>query len=163
MPEVRVIGSDGAQLGLMTTIRARSLAEEEGFDLVEVAPTARPPVCRIMDFGKYKYEQEKKKREAKKHQSVIQLKEIKLRPTTERHDLDVKLKHVRRFLEEGNKAKITIRFKGREVTHKELGYEMIKKFIEEIGEMAKMDQTPRLEGKILSVVLAPNPTFKKKG
>lgn len=156
-----MIGSDGAQLGVMQTLRARQLAEEEGLDLVEISPTAKPPVCKIMDYGKYKYEQEKKRREAKKHQSVVQLKEVKLRPATDKHDLEVKLKHIRRFLEEGNKAKITVKFRGREMAHKDLGMAMLKKVIEEVGLLGKVDQTPSFEGKMLSAVLAPNPAAPK--
>lgn len=156
VPEVRVIGADGSQLGIMQTRMARQMADDEGLDLVEVAPTARPPVCKIMDFGKFKYEQEKKRREARKHQTVIHLKEVKLRPNTEKHDLEVKIKHIRRFLEEGNKAKITVKFRGREISHRELGMGILKKMIEEIGELAKVDQPPKFEGKMLSAILAPN-------
>ena len=162
VPEVRVIASDGKQLGVMQTRDALKAAEEEGLDLVEISPTARPPVCKIMDYGKYKYEQEKKRREAKKHQTVVLLKEVKLRPTTDEHDLQTKLKHVKRFLEDGNKAKLTVKFRGREMAHKDLGEEVLKKMITEIGELAKLDQPPKFEGKMLSAILAPNTGAPKK-
>lgn len=160
VPEVRLIGSDGEQLGIMATRRAISLAEEEGLDLVEVAPTAKPPVCRIMDYGKYKYEQDKKKREAKKKQTVIKLKEIKIRPSTDQHDLEVKVRHVRSFLEDGNKAKITVFFRGRELAHKDLGMVIMKQFLEQVGPIGKIDQEPKFEGRMLTAVLAPNPGGK---
>lgn len=131
------------------------MAQDEGLDLVEVAATARPPVCKIMDFGKYKYEQDKQKREARKHQTVVQVKEIKVRPSTDSHDLEVKLKHIRRFLEEGNKAKITVQFRGREMAHKDLGMALLKKMVEEVGAAARMDQEPKFEGRTLSAVLSP--------
>ena len=155
-PEVRVINYDGTQLGVVTTREALKLADEAGFDLVEISSQAKPPVCKIMDYGKYKYEQEKKKREAKRHQTVVQLKEIQLRPSTDAHDLETKLKHVKRFLEEGNKAKITVRFRGREIAHRDLGIELLKKVIADIGELAKIDQPAKFEGKMLSAILAPN-------
>lgn len=151
---MRVVKPDGAQ-AVVQTRDALKMAEEEGLDLVEISPTARPPVCKIMDFGKYKYEQEKQRRAAKKHQSVIELKEIQLRPATDKHDLDVKIKHIKRFLEEGNKAKITVRFRGREMAHRDLGMDLLKKMIEEIGVLAKVDQAPKFEGKMLTAVLAP--------
>lgn len=151
-----MIDAQGNQLGILPTRQALAKAQEEGFDLVEVASQARPPVCKIMDFGKYKYEQEKKRRESKKHQTVIQVKEIQIRPSTDEHDLDVKLKHIRRFLEEGNKAKITVRFRGREMAHKDLGMALLQKMLQEIGTMAKIDQAPKFEGKMLFAVLSPN-------
>lgn len=150
-----MIKDDGTQLGVLPTKEALRIAQEDGFDLVEISPTAKPPVCKIMDYGKYKYEQEKKRRESRKHQTVVQLKEVQLRPSTDRHDLETKLKHIKRFLEEGNKAKITVRFRGREIAHKDLGMAMLKKLIEEIGGLAKIDQYPKFEGKMLTAVLAP--------
>ena len=161
VPEVRVIASDGSQLGVLQTKDALRAAEEEGLDLVEISPTAKPPVCKIMDYGKYKYEQEKKKREAKKHQVVVHLKEVKLRPSTDKHDLDTKLKHIKRFLGEGNKAKLTVKFRGREMAHRDLGEKVLKDLIEQVGELAKLDQPPKFEGKMLSAVLAPNVGVKK--
>lgn len=151
-----MIDSQGNQLGVLPTREAIARAQAEGFDLVEVAAQARPPVCKIMDFGKYKYEQEKKRREAKKHQTVIQIKEIQIRPSTDQHDLETKLKHIRRFLEEGNKAKITVRFRGREMAHKDLGMEILKKMLVEIGAMAKVEQAPKFEGRMLFTILSPN-------
>lgn len=159
---MRVIGADGSQLGILPTREALKIAQEVGFDLVEVAATAKPPVCKIMDYGKYKYEQEKKKREAKKHQTVIRVKEVKLRPATDRHDFDVKLRHVREFLEDGNKAKITVRFRGREMAHRDLGMEILQRMIKEIGELGKIDQFPKFEGRMLTAVLSPNPAAPKK-
>lgn len=161
MPQVRLIGSDGKQLGVLETFEARKLAENEGFDLVEISPTARPPVCKIMDYGKYKYEQDKKKRESRKHQTVIQIKEVKIRPSTDRHDLETKIKHVRRFLEDGNKAKITVRFRGREMAHRELGMDILQKLIQEVAGIAKVDAEPKFEGKMLSAILAPKPGGSK--
>ena len=140
----------------MQTREALRLAEEEGLDLVEISPTARPPVCKIMDYGKYKYEQEKKRREAKKHQTVVHTKEVKLRPSTDVHDLETKIKHIKRFLEEGNKAKITVKFRGREMAHRDLGEKILKELIEKVGDVAKLDQLPKFEGKMLSAILAPN-------
>lgn len=151
-----MVDAEGNQLGVLPTREALLRAQNEGFDLVEIAPTARPPVCKIMDFGKYKYEQDKQRRAAKKHQTVIQLKEIQIRPSTDEHDLEVKLKHIRRFLEEGNKAKITVRFRGREMAHKDLGMAMLQKMLKEIGPLAKIDQAPKFEGKMLFTILAPN-------
>lgn len=156
-----MIGSGGEPLGVLPTRQAQQMAQEEGLDLVEVAATARPPVCKIMDFGKYKYEQEKKKREAKKHQTVVQIKEIKIRPSIDQHDLDVKLRHIKRFLEEGNKTKITVQFRGREMAHKDLGWALLKKMVEEVGAQARMDQEPRFEGRTLSAVLSPQSGGKK--
>lgn len=155
VPSVRVVKADGTQLGVLPTQEALKLAQEEGFDLVEIAPQAKPPVAKIMDYGKYKYEQDKKKRQARKHQAVVQLKEVQLRPSTNSHDLETKLKHIRRFLEEGNKAKITVRFRGREIAHKDLGMDVLRKIIQEVGVMAKVDQEPKFEGKMLTAVLTP--------
>ena len=126
-----------------------------GFDLVEISPTARPPVCKIMDYGKYKYEMNKKLQEAKKKQVVIHIKEVKLRPATDQHDLETKIRHVKRFLEEGDKAKITVMFRGREMAHLELGQQVMKKVLQEIGEMAEVEQPPKQEGRNLSAVLVP--------
>lgn len=146
----------------MRTQEALRIAQDEGFDLVEISPTAKPPVCKIMDYGKYKYEQEKKRREARKHQAVVHIKEVKLRPSTDEHDLEVKLKHVKRFLGEGNKAKITVKFRGREMAHRELGEAVLKELITKVGELAKVDQNPKFEGKMLSAVLSPNLGSTKK-
>ena len=153
--EVRVIGAAGEQLGVLSRLEAISIAKEQGYDLVEVAATADPPVCRIMDYGKYKYELQKKKQDAKKRQSVVQIKEIKLRPKTDEHDFETKLKHIKRFLEDGDRVKVTIFFRGREIVHKDRGVAVIDRVIEETKELARVDQEPRPEGRTLQMLLAP--------
>src|SRR6266705_2012234 len=160
--EIRVIGSSGAQLGIMTPENALRMATEEGLDLVEVASEANPPVCRIMDFGKYKYTQARRQKEARKKQTTIQVKEVKMGPKTERHDFDFKLKHVRRFLEEGHKAKVTVRFKGREMAHTELGWKMLNKMVEATQDIANTENNPRLEGRMLHIILSPRPTTRPR-
>lgn len=155
VPEVRLINAEGEQLGVYATYEAIRLAEQDGLDLVEISPHARPPVCKIMDYGKYKYEQSKKRHEAKKHQIVVKTKEIKMRPATDEHDLQTKLKHIRRFLEEGNKVKITVRFRGREMAHREQGKERLERIMGEVGELGQLDQYPKLEGRMMSMILAP--------
>lgn len=153
--EVRAIGADGAQLGILTIERALEMAEELEMDLVEVAPNARPPVCKIMDYGKYKYHLAKKSAEAKKRQAVIHIKEVKVRPKTEEHDFQVKTKKIRDFLEDGDKVKVTVMFRGREVTIPEKGLQQLNRMIETLGEDAKVEQMPRMEGRTMSMMLAP--------
>ena len=136
--------------------KALELAQASGLDLAEVSPTANPPVCKILDFGKYKYQQKKKIKASKKNQVVIVLKEIQFRPQTDRHDIDFKVRHILRFLEEGNKVKASVRFRGRESAHVELGHALIKQVVEQVGDSATIEQSPRLEGKILSLIFAPN-------
>ncbi len=131
------------------------MAEQQQLDLVEVSPTAIPPVCRIMDYGKFKYQQSKKQQEAKKKQVHVQLKEVKLRPKTDEHDLQFKIKHVRRFLEEGNKAKVTLVFRGREITHMDIGRALIERFAAEIQDIAVIENQPRVEGRNLYMIVAP--------
>ena len=155
VPEIRVIGADGGMMGVMNTDEARRLARSLDLDLVEVNPKASPPVCKIMDFGKFKYEEKKKQAEARKRQSQIALKEIKLRPKTDDHDLDFKTKHVRRFLEEGNKEKITVRFRGREITHPETARRQIDLIVEAVDEVGSVETPPRLEGRTMTAILAP--------
>ncbi|MBI4238162.1 MAG: translation initiation factor IF-3 [Deltaproteobacteria bacterium] len=155
VPEVRLIGAEGEQLGVFQTADALKLAEDIGLDLVEISPTARPPVCKIMDVGKWKYEQAKKAHEARKHQFVALVKEIKLRPSTGVHDLEVKLKRIREFLTQGHKAKVTIQFRGREMAHKDLGQKMLQRVITGVAELGAPEQTPRFEGRFLSTVLQP--------
>jgi translation initiation factor IF-3 len=154
-PEVRVISADGNQVGILALKEAVKLAEEQGLDLVEVASNATPPVCRIMNYGKYKYQQSKRTHEARKHQTVIQVKEIKLRPRTEEHDFDFKLRHAKRFLEEGNKVKLSVLFRGREMAYPGFGVEIIKRFIEGIKDLVVVEQHPRLEGRNMVAILAP--------
>ena len=140
--EVRVTSATGEQLGIMATRDALRLAEEQHLDLVVVAPKAKPPVCRIMDFGKYRYEQQKRDKEAKKKQKIITLKEVKLRPHIEQHDFDVKLKNALRFLEEGNKVKVTIMFRGREMSHQELGRDVLRRVAEQLKELVIIERDP---------------------
>lgn len=153
--EVRVIGHDGKQIGILPLKEAMKLAEEQGLDLVEVAPQATPPVCRIMNYGKYKYQQSKKIQEAKKHQTVIQVKEVKIRPRTEEHDLQFKLRHAKRFLSEGNKVKVSMLFRGREIAHPEMGRELLDRVIAELKDLVVIEQAPRLEGRNMVMLLAP--------
>lgn len=153
--EVRVTDANGEQLGIMATRDALRLAEERHLDLVEVAPKARPPVCRIMDFGKYRYEQQKREKEAKKKQKVVTIKEVKLRPNIEQHDFDVKLKNAAKFIGEGNKVKITIMFRGRELSHPELGNELLDRAVEKLGDTVLVERTAKLEGKNMTMVVSP--------
>ena len=153
--EVRVTSATGEQLGIMPTREALRMAEEQHLDLVEVAPKAKPPVCRIMDFGKYRYEQQKREKEAKKKQKVISIKEVKLRPNIEQHDFDVKLKNALRFVEEGNKVKVTIMFRGRELSHPELGKEVLGRVAEKLGGLVSIERNAKLEGKNMTMIVAP--------
>lgn len=153
--EVRVIGADGAQLGILLRQDALNMAREAGLDLVEVAANSEPPVCRIMDYGKFKYEQQKKKADAKKRQSVIQIKEIKVRPKTDDHDYDTKLRHIRRFLEDGDRCKVTVFFRGREIVHKDRGVAMLERMVQDLADIAKVEQEPRSEGRTLQMLLVP--------
>jgi translation initiation factor IF-3 len=153
--EVRVVGANSEQLGILTLAEALALAEGQHLDLVEVSPTAVPPVCRIMDYGKFKYQQSKKLQEAKKKQIQIQLKEIKLRPKTDEHDLQFKIKHARRFIEEGNKAKVTVVFRGREITHMELGQHALDRFVTELQDISNVEVRPKMEGRSMFIIIAP--------
>lgn len=139
----------------MTKDEAIRAAQEQGLDLVEVAPNADPPVCKIMDFGKYKYQQQKKQQEARKRQTVIQIKEIKVRPKTDEHDFQTKLKHIKRFIEHGDRVKVTVFFRGREIVHKDRGLAILERVIEETEEIAKVEQMPRSEGRTMNMFLAP--------
>jgi translation initiation factor IF-3 len=152
---VRVIGSDSSQLGIMAVEEALARAESEGLDLVEVAPTARPPVVRIMDYGKFKYEEARKARQARKKQHQIQVKEVKLRPGIEPHDLEFKVRHARRFLEEGNKVKVTMMFRGRQAAHPELGQEVLVKVAEVVQDIGKIESAPMMEARTMIMILAP--------
>jgi translation initiation factor IF-3 len=158
--EVRVIGSNGDQLGIMPVEEAVRLAEEEALDLVEVAPNSRPPVCRIMDYGKFKYQQKKRQQEAKKNQTQIVIKEVKFRPKTEEHDYQFKLAHIRRFLEEGNRAKITMRFRGREIAHAQLAMKSLVRLAEDVKEVGVVESAAKLEGRNMIMVLAPRKDVK---
>ena len=155
--ECRLIGFDGTQMGIYTTAEAQRVADNEGLDLVEIAPNAEPPVCRIMDFGKFKYEQQQKTKEAKKNQSVVQIKEIKVRPKTDDHDYETKLRHIRRFLTDGDRCKVTVFFRGREIVHKDRGQAILERVIEDTKDIGKVEQEPSAEGRTLQMLLMPLP------
>ena len=155
MKEVRVIDADGNQLGILPIEAALNSAQEAGLDLVEVSPNAEPPVCKIMDFGRYKYELTKKQHEAKKKQTSFQVKEIKVRPKTSDHDLDVKVNHILRFLEKKDKVKVSLQFRGREITLSHLGKEVFDKVVEKTKDVAVVEQEPKMEGRTMMMVLAP--------
>jgi translation initiation factor IF-3 len=152
--EVRVIDETGQQLGIMPPPQAVAIARQKGLDLVEISPTAVPPVCRIMDFGKYQYQEQKRSREAKKHQRVIEVKEIKFRPKVDEHDYDFKKKHIERFLADGDKVKATIFFRGREMAHPEIGRRILERLIADLGEQAMAETMPRQEGNQMHVILS---------
>jgi translation initiation factor IF-3 len=160
--EVRVIDDDGKMLGVFGVPEAIKLAEERSLDLIEIAPTANPPTCKIMDYGKYKYEQKKKAHEARKNQTIITIKELQLRPRTEQHDLDVKLRHARRFLEDGDKTRIALRFRGRELAHQEIGQELLRRVMDSLKDIAVVETPPKMEGKQMFVLLAPDPVKLKE-
>ena len=153
--EVRVVDGDNNQLGIMAVRDALRLAEERQLDLVEIAAAAKPPVCRIMDFGKYKYEQSKREKEARKKQKIISVKEVKLRPNIEDHDFEVKAKNAIRFLKDGDKVKATIIFRGREIVHTQLGQKLLKRLAEQVAEFSTVERQPKLEGKNMIMILAP--------
>jgi translation initiation factor IF-3 len=152
---LRVIAPDGSQLGIMELDAALNAAQEQGLDLVEVAPLARPPVVRIMDYGKFKFEQAKQARIAKKKQHVIQLKEVKYRPGIDDHDFDTKTRHARRFLEEGNKVKVTLMFRGRQIAHPELGRAVVDRVAQQLADLAKVESDAKMEGKSMTMILTP--------
>jgi translation initiation factor IF-3 len=152
---ILLIGADGHKYGDIGTEEARALAEEQGFDLVEVSPEASPPVVKMMDYGKFKYEQQKKAAEARKKQKVIEIKEIKMRPTIDDHDYDVKMRSMRRFFDEGDKVKVTLRFRGREMAHMNLGSELLGRIQKDVEPIAKVEQYPKTEGRQMMMVLAP--------
>ena len=153
--EVRVISSTGAQLGIISIREALIYAEDEGYDLVEVSPDAKPPVCKIIDYGKLKYKEQKSKKEAKKKQKTIEVKEIKMRPGIDTHDYQVKVKALKKFISGGNKVKVSMRFRGREMEHQNLGLNLLKKLTEEVSEYAKVEVPPKSEGKQIMIILVP--------
>ena len=155
---VRVIAPDGGQMGIMSVDEAIAAAEHHGLDLVEVAPNARPPVVRIMDYGKFKYEEARKARQARKKQHQIQIKEVKMRPGIEPHDFEFKLRHALRFLEEGNKVKATMMFRGRQMANPQLGLEVLRRFEAAVGEMGKVESQPSMEGRTMTMIIAPKKT-----
>ena len=157
MREVRVIDADGEQIGVLDKSEALAKAEDYGLDLVEVSANAKPPVCRIMDYGKYRYEESKKAAEAKKKQSVVEVKEIKLRPKTDKHDLDFKVKNIKKFLGKNNKVKVTLRFRGREIVYAQtIGRAVLEKVVKEIGDAGVVIQPPGMEGRQMVMMVAPN-------
>lgn len=158
--EVRLIDENGAQVGVVPIRDALGMAEERGLDLVEVAPNAIPPVCRILDYGKFRYEQSKKEREARKNQKQVEIKQIRLEPKTDDHDLDVKAKQARRFLIDGDKVKFNLRFRGREIFHQDIGLRMLEQMAEELRDIAIVEQRPLMEGRVLTLLLAPNQKAK---
>ena len=152
---MRLIGADGENIGVVTPERAMSLAEEAGLDLVEISPTAVPPVCKIMDYGKFKFETSKKEAEARKNQKVIEIKEVKFRPGTDTHDYEVKMRSVFKFLEEGDKVKVTLRFRGREMAHQDLGAQLLSRVAEDVKAQGKVESMPRLEGRQMVMMIGP--------
>lgn len=155
MPEIRLTGVDGTQIGIVRTSEALAMAEEAGVDLVEVAAKANPPVCRLMDYGKFRYQEQKRQQEMKAKQKVIQVKEVKFRPATDENDYQTKLRALTRFLGDGNKAKVTLRYRGREMAHQDLGQDVLTRIREDLAEIAQVEQFPKLEGRQMIMVLAP--------
>ncbi len=154
-PEIRLIGADGENVGVVTPARAMDLAAEAELDLVEISPNATPPVCKIMDYGKFKYETQKKEAEARKKQKVIEVKEVKFRPGTDTHDYDVKMRNVLKFLEKGDKVKVTLRFRGREMAHQDLGRQLLERIAGDITEVGKVDNMPKMEGRQMVMMISP--------
>ncbi len=153
--EVRLIGADGAQLGIMSSADAQRLAYEKDLDLVKIAPNATPPVCKIMDYGKFRFEQMKKEKEAKKNQRVVEVKEVRMSPNIDTNDFNVKLKNAQKFLKEGNRVKVTVRFRGREMAHTSIGEVLLKQFGESCAEIATVEKNPKLEGRLMTMFLSP--------
>jgi len=155
-PEIRLIGAEGENVGVVTPERALEMAIEVGLDLVEISPNASPPVCKIMDFGKFKYETQKKEAEARKKQKIIEIKEVKFRPNTDTHDYEVKMRNVYKFLENGDKVKITMRFRGREMAHLELGRNLLERVANDTEELGKIDSMPKMEGRQMIMMISPS-------
>ncbi|CUW38338.1 protein chain initiation factor IF-3 [Magnetospirillum sp. XM-1] len=151
---IRLVGADGEMIGVVTLREGLQMAEDAGLDLVEVSPNAEPPVCKILDFGKFKYEDQKKKNAARKKQKVIEVKEIKLRPNIDDHDYDVKMRSMRKFLEEGDKVKVTLRFRGRELAHQDLGMKVLEKVRDDLEDLGKVEQVPKMEGRQMVMVIS---------
>jgi translation initiation factor IF-3 len=162
VPEVRVIDADGSMLGVLQTHEALRKAQEQGLDLVEVNPKAEPPVCKILDFGKYKYEEKKKQAQARRNQSVVEIKEIKLRPKTDDHDIAFKVKAARRFLEAGHKVKFTVRFRGREITHPEKAHEQLDIILKALDDVGNVETRPSMEARAMSLIVAPKPAVMQR-
>ena len=160
--EVRLISAEGEQLGIMSAKAALDLAEEQNLDLVKISPTANPPVCKLMDYGKFKFEQAKREKEAKKNQHVVEIKEIRMSPGIDVGDFNVKLRNAQKFLGEGNRVKVTVRFRGREMAHTDIGHDLLIKFSEGCADVAVMDKSPKLEGRHMSMFLSPKATKDSK-
>ena len=160
--EVRLISDSGEQLGIMTSQEALRRAEEQGLDLVKISPNAVPPVCKLMDYGKFRFEQTKREKEARKNQRVVEIKEVRMSPSIDVNDFNVKLRNVQKFLSEGNRCKVTVRFRGREMAHTNIGQELLLKFAQECGETAVMDKPPKLEGRHMSIFLSPKTNKEAK-
>ncbi|MDR0717227.1 MAG: translation initiation factor IF-3 [Azoarcus sp.] len=154
-PEVRLVGEDGEPLGIMSLRAALETAEESGLDLVEIAPTAQPPVCKVMDFGKFRYQEQKKAHDARLKQKQVQVKEVKLRPGTDENDYQIKLRNLRRFLEEGDKCKVTLRFRGREMAHQEFGLRQLERVKADLEDIGQVEQMPKMEGRQMIMIVAP--------
>ena len=156
-PEIRLIGAEGENVGVVAPARALEMADEAGLDLVEISPNANPPVCKIMDFGKFKYEQPKRESEARKKQKIIEIKEVKFRPNTDTHDYEVKMRNVFKFLENGDKVKVTLRFRGREMAHQNLGRELLERVAEDTKEIGRVEKFPKMEGRQMIMLIGPLP------
>ena len=155
-PEIRLIGAEGENVGVVSPREALAMAEEAGLDLVEISPNATPPVCKIMDFGKFKYETQKREAEARKKQKTIEIKEVKFRPNTDTHDYDVKMRNVVKFLENGDKVKVTLRFRGREMAHQHLGRELLERVAEDVKAIGKVENMPKMEGRQMVMMIGPS-------
>ena len=155
-PQIRLIGAEGENVGVVTPERGMALAEDAGLDLVEISPNADPPVCKIMDFGKFKYETQKRESEARKKQKIIEVKEVKFRPNTDTHDYEVKMRNVMRFLENGDKVKVTLRFRGREMAHQNLGRELLERVADDVAEIGKVENMPKMEGRQMVMMIGPS-------
>jgi translation initiation factor IF-3 len=161
--EVRLIDADGNQKGIVPTFEALQMARDAGLDLVEVAPQAQPPVCKLLDYGKYKFELEKKVRESRKHQKQVRIKEIRMQPKIDEHDLEFKTRHIQEFLDEGDKVKVTVRFRGRELAHTELGKDVLDRILQMLGDSFLLEKAAQMEGRTMSLLLNPKGTKAKKG
>lgn len=160
--EVRLIGEEGEQLGIMSSEAALKIAEEQGLDLVKIAPNAVPPVCRVMDYGKFRFEQTKKEKEAKKNQKIIEIKEIRMSPGIDTNDFNTKLKNGQKFLADGDRVKVSVRFRGREMAHTEIGEDLLQEYAQQCAEIANLDKAPKLEGRNMSIFLSPKPVTPPK-
>ena len=153
--EIRLIGADGAQLGIVSAAQANAMAEEQGMDLVKISPQAKPPVCKLMNYGKFRFEQSKREKEARKNQHVVEIKEIRMSPSIDIGDFNTKLKNAQKFIADGNRVKVSVRFRGREMAHTDIGRGLLERFAEQCAEVAALDKAPKLEGRMMSIFLSP--------